>query len=90
MAADWARRRAGKRYPGIEQQDAAEAQLIVLSISSHSDVEHDRQRQTPRHHLQHPLLTAQQCLGPLSVIDIGLQQIPKDDGPIGIPQRKAL
>ena len=43
-----------------------------------------------RHHFKQLLFTGEQSFTPLPVVDIGLQEVPKDDAPVRISQGEAV
>ena len=77
------------RAARIDQHDAAVTPAGRAFDKPTERFEYFRHRMAARHHFEQPLFTGEQSFSPLPVVDIGLQDVPKDDMPVRISQREA-
>src|SRR6266851_2336179 len=77
------------RAARIDQHDAAVTPAGRAFDKLTERFEYSRHRMAARHHFQKPLFTSEQSFSPLPVVDISLQEVPKDDMPVRISQGEA-
>src|ERR1700730_14288684 len=74
------------RAARIDQHDAAVAPAGRAFDKVTERIEYSRHRMAARHHLEQALFTGEQSFGPLPVVDISVQEVPKDDASVRISQ----
>src|SRR6267378_5650915 len=67
------------RTARINQHDAAVTAAGRAFDKVTQRFEYSRRRMTARHQFEKPLFTCEQSFTPLPVVDIGLQEVPKDN-----------
>src|SRR4051812_12458563 len=77
------------RAARIDQHDAAVTPAGRALDKPTERFEYSRHRMAARHHIEQSLFTSKQGFSPLPVVDIGLQEVPKDDAPVRVSQREA-
>jgi hypothetical protein len=77
------------RTARIDQHDAAVAAAGRALDKPTERFEYSRHRLAARHHFEQSLFTGEQSFSPLPVVDISVQEVPKDDAPFRISQGEA-
>src|ERR1700730_11433572 len=78
------------RAARIDQHDAAVTPAGRAFDKLTERFEYSRHRMAARHHFEQPLFTREQSFSPLPVVDISVQEVPKDDAPVRVSQRKTV
>src|SRR5882762_11337774 len=74
------------RAARIDQHDAAVTPASRAFNKLTERFEYSRHRLAARHHFEQALFTDEQSVNPLPVVDISVQEVPKDDTPFRISQ----
>src|SRR5258708_13048718 len=74
------------RAARIDQHDAAVTPAGRAFDKVTERFEYSRHRMAARHHFEQALFTGEQSVSPLPVVDISVQEVPKDDTPFRISQ----
>src|SRR6267142_2359952 len=74
------------RAARIDQHDAAVTPAGRAFDKVTERFEYSRHRLAARHHFEQALFTDEQSVNPLPVVDISVQEVPKDDTPFRISQ----
>src|ERR1700733_11640379 len=77
------------RAAWIDQHDAAVTPAGRAFDQLTERFKYFRQRMAPRHHFKHSLFSGEKRFGPLLVVDISRQGVPKDNAPFRISQGEA-
>src|SRR6266478_5114816 len=78
------------RAARIGQEDAAVTSVGGAFDESTDRFEYFRHRVAARHHFKQLFFSGEQGFIPLPIVDIGLQEVPKDDAPVRISQGEAV
>src|ERR1700738_3157586 len=74
----------------VDQHEAAVTPVGRAFDKPTERFEYSRHRMAARNHFEQPLFTGEQSVTALPVVDVGLQEVPKDDAPVRISQGEAV